>query len=219
MRPTTITAAAARRSASSPPACIRRAPVQIELLELLHGAGANVDGLPGGWQPLMAALANGRPLAARWLADHGARMTLASAAGCGRLDLVQALADATADELYQGLVFAAEYGHADVVEHLLHRGAEIARPGRQTPLHMAAHGGHVEIVKLLLARRAPLEITNEYGGTVLGQALWSAVHHTWDEANPTLDHAPIVNALVSAGAKVDPTWRTGIARIDALLRG
>src|SRR5688572_24815212 len=42
----------------------RIAGVQIALMELLVGAGANIDGLAGGWSPIDAALANGCPEAA-----------------------------------------------------------------------------------------------------------------------------------------------------------
>src|SRR5437879_2015215 len=41
-----------------------RAGVQIALMETLLDAGASVDGLPGGWNPLVSALHNGRPEAA-----------------------------------------------------------------------------------------------------------------------------------------------------------
>jgi len=43
-----------------------------------------------------------------------------------------------------------------------------------------------------------MEIVNRYGGTVLGQALWSAIH----EHERT--HAEIIEALISAGAKIRP---------------
>ena len=43
-------------------------------------------------------------------------------------------------------------------------------------LHWAVEFAHLDTVKLLLARGAPLEVKNVYGGTVLGQAVWSAIH-------------------------------------------
>lgn len=70
-----------------------RADTQIPLMELLVRYGAAVDGDAEGWQPLIAALDNARPEAARWLADHGAKLTVGSAAGIGRLDLVQKFFD------------------------------------------------------------------------------------------------------------------------------
>ena len=35
-----------------------------------------------------------------------------------------------------------------------------------TGLHLAAHEGHLETVKILLAHNAPTEARNVYGGTV-----------------------------------------------------
>ena len=56
----------------------------------------------------------------------------------------------------------------------------------------------MEAVRLLVARGAPLEIENTWGGTVLGNVLWAAVNY-----DPHVDYAPIVEALVAAGAVVD----------------
>jgi hypothetical protein len=67
-------------------------------------------------------------------------------------------------------------------------------------------------VRFLLSRKAPLEVKNRFGGTVLDQALWSAVH------NRDVDYVPIVEALLDGGAVVDPSWSTGIDAIDILLR-
>jgi len=80
-----------------------------------------------------------------------------------------------------------------------------------TGLHLAAHEGHLDTVKLLLARNAPLEAKNIYGGTVLGQTLWSVIHH------PMPSHREIVETLLAAGAKVEDDWFTGNRSIDELL--
>ena len=65
------------------------AGVQNALLETLLDHGAAVDGLPGGWSPLISALHNDRPEAAAFLAARGARLDLEGAAGVGRLDVVR----------------------------------------------------------------------------------------------------------------------------------
>src|SRR5438093_4660263 len=65
------------------------AGVQIPLLDLLLKQGASVDGIPGGWNPLIAALHNGRGEAAAHLARRGARLDLEGAAGVGRLEVVK----------------------------------------------------------------------------------------------------------------------------------
>jgi hypothetical protein len=119
-----------------------------------------------------------------------------------------------------GFFWACEYGKTDVVDFLLQRGIEVdAQDGRRmTGLHWATYGGHLETAKLLLARGAPLELENAWGGTVLGGTLWSATSIA--DAEPFRRHAdyvPIVECLIAAGARVDPAWSTGIKRIDQLL--
>jgi len=44
----------------------------------------------------------------------------------------------------------------------------------QTPLHWAAIGAQLEVVRLLLERNASPQIRNKYGGTALGQGYWSS---------------------------------------------
>jgi hypothetical protein len=43
-------------------------------------------------------------------------------------------------------------------------------------LHCAVIGAHLDTVEALLRLNASLEVENAYGGTPLGQALWSAEH-------------------------------------------
>lgn len=62
-------------------------------------------------------------------------------------------------------------------------------------------------------RGAPLEVLNQYGGTVLGSALWSAVN-----AKRKVDYLPVIETLIDGGATIDPAWTTGIERIDSVLR-
>jgi len=173
-----------------------RRGVQLELMELLLDAGAAVDGLPNGWQPMMAALANGRPEAAALLADRGSYMTVVAASGLGREELVRSFFTSGGEyiptkekifhvpeepekQLMRAFMYACIYGHTAVAAWLIERGVD---PGVQdddgyTGLHWAGHGGHVELVKFLLSRRVPLELKNCYGGTVLGQVLWSAANN------------------------------------------
>ena len=67
---------------------------------------------------------------------------------------------------------------------------------------------------MLLERGAPLEATNAYGGTALGQALWSAANR-----DHRINYVPIVEALLAAGARVDAVpYPTGNARLDEVLQ-
>jgi ankyrin repeat protein len=190
------------------------AGVQIELMELLLARGALIELVPGA--VVRACLANGRPTAARFLALRGAYLNFENAAGVGRLDRVKELvASATDEERGKGFVWACAYGYNDVVEFLLDSGVDPAAGASvdMTGLHLAAHEGHIEMVKLLIARNAPIEAMNSYGGTVLSQALWSVVYH------PMPAHREIVEALLAAGAKVEDDWFTGNRVIDELVHG
>ncbi len=188
------------------------AGVQIELMELLLDRGAMIERIPG--EAVRACLANGRPLAARFLAARGAVLDFENASGIGDFDRVKELLGATSNEaIARAFVWACGYGYSDIVRFLLDFGVDPAAcvAAGMTGLHLAAHEGHLDIVKLLLAHGAPLEVRNSYGGTVLDQTLWSAVNH------PKMAHKEIVETLLAAGAKVDDDWVTGIPEIDELL--
>jgi ankyrin repeat protein len=82
----------------------------------------------------------------------------------------------------------------------------------QTGLHWAVIGGQPSTVKLLIDRKAPLELENKYGGTVLGQALWSAGH----VGEPAI-YEEIIERLLAAGAHLPDRHVPVNDRIDALL--
>jgi hypothetical protein len=200
----------------------KQAGVQNALIEKLLQYGAAVDGAPGGPGMITHCINNGCPEAAELLASRGARMSLKGAAALGRLDLVQAFFDndgnlkatATRDELASAFLVACGYGRNDVVDFLLQGGVDIAthESDGQTGLHWAAIGGQLETIKLLLDRKAPLEITNMYGGTVLGQTTWSAAHG----GDPDI-YAQIIETLIAAGAEVYDRHPPINKRIDELL--
>jgi ankyrin repeat protein len=192
------------------------AGVQIALLEALLEAGASPDGLPDGWNPLNAALANGRGDAAGFLAGRGARLDLEGAAGVGRLDVLKSFftADdgrqtgAERTQLLSAFAWACEYGRTSVVDFLLQKGIAVdakLRHDGQTGLHWAAYHGHVDTVKLLLARSAPVNAKDEsYHGTPLGWALYA-----WGAPPPEANlegYYEVVALLVAGGAIVDQDW-------------
>jgi len=195
---------------SSPP---DEAGVQVALLETLLEAGASIEGLEGGWNPLTAALANGRKHAAEYLAMRGARLDLEGASGVGRLDIVKSYfrpdgslkATATKKQMKDGFAWACEYGRTKVAEFLLDQGMDInarLRNHGNTGLHWAAFNGHVDLVKLLLARKARLDIKDEsFDGPPLGWAL-----HGWNPNDTQGRYYKIVAFLARAGATVDPGW-------------
>jgi ankyrin repeat protein len=187
----------------------RKAGVQNALLQVLldHGAAIEQAQAAGNAQSaVQGALANGCPEAAEFLAQRGAHVGLEEAAGIGRLDLVQTFFHpdgrlrASQKQLDAGFGWACLYGRTSVVEFLLDKGVDLrAQSYGQTALHWAVIGGQIDIIRLLLARGAPLEEKNTYGGTVLGQTLWSAVH-----GGARMDYVPIIEILIDAGAKIEP---------------
>jgi ankyrin repeat protein len=207
---------------SAPP---EDAGVQIPLLEVLLEHGARIDraGAGNGQAAVVACLANGRDQAAEFLASRGARLDLEGAAGVGRLDVVRSFFDrkglrkpgVTESQAAAALRWASGYGRKSVAEFLLKGGADPAAQDRagMTALHMAAIGGHPDMVRLLLARNAPLEVVNRYGGTVLGQALWSAAH-----GGDPAACGEILEVLIAAGAKLPDRHPPINRRIDLLLR-
>ena len=194
------------------------AGVQPALMQALLDRGAAVDH-PGGVGHdhafVNGCLANGRPAAAAYLAARGAPVDLAGAAGIGRLDLVAQFFDddgrqtsaPTREQLHAAAGWACAYGHTAVIAFLLDRGVPAGaavEPGGQTCLHAAALGGHADIARLLLDRRAVVDtIERTYHGTPLDWALhgWSTRAGT---APPT--YYEVVALLVAAGAAVDPAW-------------
>ncbi|MBN9382101.1 MAG: ankyrin repeat domain-containing protein [Chitinophagaceae bacterium] len=215
-----------------------RAGVQLRLMELLLDAGAAVDGPPGGWQPMMAALANARPEAAALLADRGAYMTIVAAAGLGRETAVRSFFNTAGEymptrekvwhvpedpkgQLARAFMYACIYGHTAIAAFLTEKGVD---PGVQdydsyTGLHWAAHGGHVDTVQFLLERKVPLELKNCHDGTVMGQLLWSASNNAggWGGNKPDADYPTIAKLLITAGAVVEPgtlAWWRGVKDID-----
>jgi len=157
-------------------------------------SGGHLNGLDDDGLPIAYALLFRNVGAARALAACGARVdNVAVAAGLGRVDLLQDMVsktrppvalkgtipvmygqhpDATrAVEL--ALVFAATAGELEAAALLLNRGVD---PNawflhRLTPLHEAAWGSHLEVVKLLVKSGARTDIVDkQFDTTPVGWA-------------------------------------------------
>jgi ankyrin repeat protein len=204
-----------------------RAGVQNPLMQILldHGADIDHETSAGNRQnAVMGCLANGRGEAAAFLADRGARLDLEGAAGVGRLDVVKGFFNAdgslkgktTRKQLQSAFTHACAWGRLNVVEFLLDKDVDLSghHGDGQTPMHYAAIGGQLETIKFLLKQNAPLEVKNIYGGTVLGQTLWSAAHG----GDPKV-YAAIIKVLIEAGARVPERHVPVNKPIDDLLRG
>jgi ankyrin repeat protein len=117
--------------------------------------------------------------------------------------------------LAEAFTCACFLGRTSVADFLLTQGVDPAA-GTSTglsALHWAANRGNIDTVKLLIERKAPLELKNMYGGTVLDCAVWSAINE------PRVDHIAIIEALLAAGANIgEAEYPTGNERVDEVLQ-
>jgi ankyrin repeat protein len=156
-------------ASSSHPA---EAGVQLPLIELLVSRGAEIG------NALDAALVHGHRAAAELLARLGGRVGLAEAAGLGRAEKVrELLTGSDADTRHRALALSAQWGEVETARLLLDAGEDPNRfnpPGthtHSTPLHQAALGGYLEVVRLLVERGARLGVRDTiYDATPLGWA-------------------------------------------------
>ena len=219
------------------------AGLQAPLVHLLLDFGAAINGLDDDGSPLVTALAFGYSESADALAGRGARIdNVITAAAVGRLDLVRSFvvdpATLRAGVPVQGplwfvwpqgaraqielaLVWACRFGRAPVAKFLLDLGVgPAAKDGdAMTALHWAAASRCLEVVKLLLAKGAPLELRNTWGGTVLDSTVYFALNQPMTTPSSTHDYPAVIEALLGAGA--DPAavtpFPTGDPNLDGVL--
>jgi hypothetical protein len=112
-------------------------------------------------------------------------------------DILQG-AGSSKHHLDEAFAWACMVGRHDDAEKLLDLGAD-PEAGIGTGMagaHYAASGGRLAVVEMLIRRKVALETKNMYGGTVLEQALWSAINE------PNAEHAEVIEMLVGAGAHI-----------------
>ena len=213
------------------------------LVEVLLDAGAAINGLDNDGSPLMTALAFGYLAAAETLERRGARVdNVVAAAGLGREDLVRRFVldrntlspDVQSFEtrwlrtprepkahLEMALIWACKFGHAPVAEYLLALGVDLAAhdTDRMTGLHWAAANGMSGLIDALIRHGAPLEVRNQWGGTVLGSTTWFVMNRGpgWPPV-PGADYPAVLELLLRAGADVrEADYPTGHVAVDGLL--
>src|SRR5262249_61127344 len=132
------------------------AGVQVALVETLLDAGAAVDGVATTkGTPIETALVFGYPDAAEALARRGARIDdVLVAAGLGRVELIERLADQPNARLDQAFRVASMLGRTQAALAVLDKGADPTKQDAEgfTGLHWAAFFGHIETVDALLDR-------------------------------------------------------------------
>lgn len=135
----------------------------------------------------------------------------------------------------KSLYETAEAGNVEEVKRLITEGADvnvIDQEDKMTPLCAAAGEGHAEVVRVLLANRAKVNMGDSYGYTPLYYAIWSndeetvrtlvlrgadVKKHPPDEIDyytPLVyaiweDHARIVKTLLDAGADIHSKDESG----------
>lgn len=138
----------------------------------------------------------------RLLVQRGAELNVFEACAAGELPRVQALVEqrpelinAYAPDGFQPLGLAAFFGHTEIVEYLLGKGAEVNSPSRNAmrvmPLHSAIANKRTEIVQLLLDRGADVNATQADDFTPLHEAA----------QNGMLD---VIQWLLERGANINP---------------
>lgn len=117
-------------------------------------------------------------------------------------------------ESAEALTCACFLGERDTAQYLIEKGLDPSGGigTGMNAVHWAANRGELSTLRLLLEHRVPLEVRNNYGSTVLGQTVWSAVNE------PRRGQIEAIAELLRAGADVRELGvPTGNRQIDELL--
>jgi Ankyrin repeats (many copies) len=141
------------------------------------------------------------------------------AAGLGRVELTERLAEQPGARLDQAFRIASMLGRTQAALAVLDKGADPTKQDDEgfTGLRWAAFFGHLETVDTLLDRasvRAVLEVKNIHGGTVLDATVWGARN-----IKRHIDRLPVIRRPIAAGAKVEEVGPrpVDLPAIEALL--
>jgi ankyrin repeat protein len=162
---------------------LRKQGLQVRLVALLVDAGATATP-----QAIRVALAHYEVEPVLALLDRGIRMTAPIAAALGRNDALKSLlVGASPDDRQEALGMAVINKQLDAARLCLDAGADPSRflpvHSHAMPLHTAVLNDDVEMLKLLVARGARLDVRDKrWNGTPLG---W-AVHNKKAEAEAYL---------------------------------
>ncbi len=162
----------------------RNSGVQIELMDLLIDAGANVGRGHG-------ALAHGNIAASQRLLERGGELTLTTAICLDHWEEVPKLMQtASATEVQVALVAAAFFGNVRALIYLLEQGADpnvypdLAEGfhSHGTALHQAVSSSSLEAVKVLVEAGARQDLKDKiYEGTPLGWAMYSLTSDEFED--------------------------------------
>ena len=127
---------------------------------------------------VLVAIYYGKPVIADLLIRRGAHLGVFEAAAAGKLDRVETLLDedpslvnAYANDGFQPLGLACFFGHEQIVDFLLGRGAAVnsaSKNGQKVmPLHSAVAGQHLDIARMLLDHGADVNTRQAHDYTPL----------------------------------------------------
>ncbi len=175
---------------------------KLEPVRLLLEAGVAVRGTDHGSRALDAAAGYGHEAVVRLLVGAGAKGRWVVSTTAAMLALAPGLAPGQATE---ATWWAATNGRADILLALLRAGAD-KDGGDEPPLILAAEGGHLEAVRVLLEARADPDRPGWAGRTAL-------------EAASGRGHHQVVSALLGAGARLRDPATPGAPNLLAALVG
>lgn len=187
----------------------------LEIMRLLIKGGADVNAQEQDGRSVLAEAVSSHDAAVvRFLLDAGAKpdgFALGQACWLGRAENVQLLLDAGAKP-DDGLVRAAQGGHAKLVKLLLDKGADVNTTAQSkvgdTALHTGALQGGPEVVRLLLEHGANPNFMNKARQTPLHRAI---------SGDCELE---TVKLLVAAGARLNMPDEDGMTPVRmAAVRG
>ncbi|MCW5690470.1 MAG: ankyrin repeat domain-containing protein [Pseudolabrys sp.] len=189
-------------AASPALAQVQPGPADIAAYRGLHAAAAAGDAAA-----IDKLVKDGAPLEAR---DSGGRTPLHVAVHLKKADAARALirlgADANAldAQAYDIVTIAAVADDVAMLKLSLEAGCKatnITSPYHGTALIAAAHLGHDEVVRMLIAAKAPLDHVNNLG--------WTALIESIVLGQGGARHTATLKALVEAGANVNIADRSG----------
>lgn len=163
---------------------------------------------PDGLSAVLLATYYGRKEILDDLLGRGPRLTVFEAAAAGVLERVReavaedaSLATAFAADGYTALGLASFFGHLEIVNLLLGRGAEVNVPSRNemavVPLHSAAAARHFAIAEVLIENGADVNVSSSGGSTTLHRAAQNG-------------QLPLVRLLLEHGARPDVADDEGV---------
>jgi ankyrin repeat protein len=151
--------------------------------------------------PVLTAAYHNEMGVANYLVANGAKMDIFSSSALGLTYIVKNLVqkypkmvNAVAIDGYQPLGLASFFGRTETAQYLIMHGAEVNSPSvnetRVMPLHSAAAGRHLDVVRLLLANGADVNAEQQGGFTALHAAAQNG-------------QVEMIQLLLANGAKVD----------------